>query len=78
MLSIALYSYTILSIVSCRPEVDAKFYGESIDAEDLLFRNMQPRPIAAQPLYDALNAATNLEVPDIGFKPSHLLNRVKK
>ena len=37
--------------------------------------NARPRPLAAQPLYDALNAAMNLDIPDVGFKPSQLLNR---
>ena len=60
--------------VTCRPEVDAKFYGRPIDAEDILFANVQSRPIAGPPVYDALNAATSLDVPDIGFKPSQLLN----
>jgi len=61
------------SIVGSRPDVNAKFYGKPIEANDLLFENMQPRPFAAQPLYDALNEAMNLDVPTNGFRPSSIL-----
>lgn len=61
--------------VTARPEINAKFYGESVNVEQLLFQN-HPRPKAAQPLYDAINAAMNLEVPEKGFKPTQVLNRI--
>lgn len=63
------------SVVSCRPELNARFYGRQIDASDILFNDVQPRPKAAQPLYDALNEAMHLELPRDGFRPSEVINR---
>jgi hypothetical protein len=62
-------------LVGCRPDVNAKFYGKPLDAQDLLFEHIQPRPLAAQPLYDALNEAMSLDVPKNGFRPSRVFKR---
>jgi lipid-binding SYLF domain-containing protein len=40
-------------VVINRHEVNAKFYGQKVDAKHLL-TGMIPQPPAAQPLYDAL------------------------
>lgn len=60
-------------IITTRPDVNTKFYGRPIDAEDLLFEHVQPRPLACQPLYDALDEAMKLDVPERGFRPSRIL-----
>ncbi len=58
-----------------RQDVNAKFYGKPINAEELLFGGSQPRPRAALPLYDSLNEAMSLDVPDNGFRPSEVLRK---
>jgi len=63
--------------VGVRQDVNAKFYGKTIDAEELLFGESQPRPRAALPIYDSLNEAMSLEVPDNGFRPSEVLYKHK-
>ncbi|OQS05939.1 hypothetical protein THRCLA_01978 [Thraustotheca clavata] len=45
------------SIVVARPDVNREFYGKSVTAAELL-SGQERRPVAAQPLYDALLAAT--------------------
>ena len=59
--------------VTARPDVNTKFYGRSVDAEDLLFEHVQPRPLACQPLYDALDEAMKLDVPEKGFRLSKVI-----
>jgi len=56
------------SVVATRSDVNAKFYGRPVDANALLFENIQWTPRAAQPLYDALNEAMKAEIS--GFRPS--------
>jgi len=63
------------SIVCLRQDVNAKFYGKGIDARELLFESKTKRPKAAQPLYDALNEAMSMEVPERGFRPSEVINQ---
>jgi len=58
------------SILACRSDINAKFYGRPVEPMELLHGTTQPRPRAAQPLYDALNEA--LGVPIVGFRPSEL------
>ncbi|GFH60438.1 hypothetical protein CTEN210_16914 [Chaetoceros tenuissimus] len=59
------------SVVSIRPEVNAKFYGCDLTAEQILYGDI-PRPLAALPLYEVINDAMRLEIPD-GFRPSEVL-----
>mmetsp|Transcript_12884 Transcript_12884/g.17245 ORF Transcript_12884/g.17245 Transcript_12884/m.17245 type:complete len:705 (-) Transcript_12884:461-2575(-) len=62
------------SIISSRPDVNAKFYGRPMDASDLLFGNIQNPPRAAQPLYDALEEAMKVNIPPDGFRPSRVFD----
>ena len=59
-------------IVASRPDVNAKFYGKSCTAQELLFEDI-PRPIAAQPLYQALNDAMNSNVRKRGSESDRIL-----
>jgi len=62
------------SIISSRPDVNAKFYGRPMDASDLLNGNVQRPPRAARPLYDALERAMNVDIPSDGFRPSRVFD----
>uniref|UniRef100_A0A6U6L6M6 Ysc84 actin-binding domain-containing protein n=1 Tax=Odontella aurita TaxID=265563 RepID=A0A6U6L6M6_9STRA len=63
------------SVVATRADVNAKFYGRDIDARTLLFGNFQPRPRAARPLYDALDEAIGVALPEGGFRPSRMFEK---
>jgi lipid-binding SYLF domain-containing protein len=41
------------SVIACRPEVNRDFYGQDIKPTALL-TGQYPRPVAAEPLYKAL------------------------
>jgi len=60
------------SIITSRPDVNAKFYGQSMHVKELLFGTSQKKPRACQPLYDALDEAISLGVPKTGFRPSQM------
>jgi hypothetical protein len=56
--------------VAVRNDVNAKFYGRACEpAADLL---RQSGPKAAEPLYNALQKALQMEIPEDSFRPSHL------
>lgn len=57
------------SVLSSRPDVNAKFYGTHFPASQILDL---PPPKAAQPLYQALNKAMALEIPEDAFRPSQM------
>ena len=44
------------AVIMARKDLNRKFYGQDIDPEDLLTGRIEPPP-AAQPLYDAFEAA---------------------
>lgn len=44
------------AVISTRKDVNSKFYGQQVEAAQILAGNIQ-QPKAAQPLYDALNKA---------------------
>jgi lipid-binding SYLF domain-containing protein len=60
------------SVLSVRPDVNARFYGQpNLSAMELL---QSPGVPAAEPLYEALNAALLQEIPDTAlFKISRLI-----
>lgn len=53
--------------------MNAKFYGRPIEANELLFET-RSNPKAAKPLYDALHEVMQMDLPDKGFRPSHIIN----
>jgi len=59
------------SVVTVRKDVNAKFYGKTAPAADLL---QYPGSVvtAAQPLYAALDRALQIEIPKHAFRPSQL------
>jgi hypothetical protein len=57
------------SVVTVRNDVNAKFYGRACEPVDLL---QQSGPKAAEPLYQALDKAMRIEIPDGSFRPSYL------
>lgn len=57
------------SVVAVRPEVNAKFYGQPIDALTILQR---PGVNAAVPLYQTLEEALGLNIPSRGIRPSQI------
>lgn len=60
------------SVVTSRPDVNAKFYGRPIGPAELLFGHSQRRPRAAKALYDALDEAMGVTIPEEGFRPSQM------
>jgi lipid-binding SYLF domain-containing protein len=61
------------SIINIRSDMNAKFYGRPIEANELLFET-RSNPKAAKPLYDALHEVMQMDLPDKGFRPSHIIN----
>lgn len=57
------------SVVTVRNDVNSKFYGRACEPTDLL---QQSGPKAAEPLYQALDKAMRIEIPDGSFRPSYL------
>jgi lipid-binding SYLF domain-containing protein len=57
------------SVVTVRNDVNAKFYGRACEPVDLL---QQSGPKAAEPLYQALDKAMRIDIPDDAFRPSYL------
>jgi lipid-binding SYLF domain-containing protein len=58
------------SILNVRHDLNTNFYGRPVEASEVL-RYLSP-PKAAKPLYDALNEALTLEIPEDGIRPSAL------
>ncbi|KAH9190733.1 hypothetical protein AeNC1_007283, partial [Aphanomyces euteiches] len=54
------------SVIVARPDVNREFYGKDVTAAELLSGQERP-PIAAQPLYDALES--------VAISPANGLNR---
>jgi len=59
------------SVVTIRSDVNDKFYGRKCDARELL---KERGPKAAEPLYEALNKAMQLKIPEGSFRPSQYLS----
>jgi lipid-binding SYLF domain-containing protein len=58
------------SILSTRHDVNAKFYGRSGLSGEQIFD--LPPPKAAEPLYESLERALTVDIPEEGFRPSRL------
>jgi lipid-binding SYLF domain-containing protein len=63
------------SVVTSRPDVNAKFYGRPLEPVHILFDSTVPQPRAAEPLYEALDLAMGVEMPLDGIQPSQLLTK---
>jgi len=63
------------SVVTSRPDVNAKFYGRPLEPAHILFDATVPQPRAAEPLYEALDLAMGIEIPVDGIRPSQLLTK---
>lgn len=59
------------SVVKVRGDVNAKFYGRRVEADEILFGNLGERPRAAKGLYDALDEAMGKIID--GWRPSDAL-----
>lgn len=57
------------SVLTTRPDVNAKFYGQHYQASQILDL---PPPKAAEPLYQALLRAHAMDIPEDAFRPSQL------
>ena len=57
------------SVLTTRPDVNAKFYGQHFQASQILDL---PPPKAAHPLYEALRRAQAMDIPEDAFRPSQL------
>lgn len=57
------------SVLTTRGDVNAKFYGQHLQASQILDL---PPPKAAEPLYQVLKRATAMEIPEDAFRPSQL------
>lgn len=57
------------SVLTTRGDVNAKFYGQHLQASQILDL---PPPKAATPLYQALTRAMAMEIPEDAFRPSQL------
>ncbi|GKY90328.1 hypothetical protein MPSEU_000006800 [Mayamaea pseudoterrestris] len=62
------------SIVTVRNDVNAKFYACPCDAKELL---RQRGPKAAEPLYEALENAMNVPIPEGAFRPTQFFSPEK-
>ena len=61
------------AVLSTRNDVNAKFYGRSgLTGADLVLDGQMPPPIAAEPLYAALERALATDIPEDRFRPSQL------
>ncbi|RHZ41436.1 hypothetical protein DYB31_013927, partial [Aphanomyces astaci] len=60
------------SVVMARPDVNREFYGKDITAAELLGGRERP-PVAAQPLYDALEAVATRYTPLLSRLTLHLM-----
>jgi lipid-binding SYLF domain-containing protein len=61
------------SIITIRSDMNANFYGRPIEANELLFETRNYAK-AAKPLYDALDEVMRMDLPDKGFRPSHMIS----
>jgi lipid-binding SYLF domain-containing protein len=57
------------SVLTTRPDVNAKFYGQHVPPSNILDL---PPPKAAEPLYEALRRAQEMDIPEDAFRPSQL------
>ena len=62
------------SIIAVRNDVNAKFYGCPCNAQELL---RQRGPKAAEPLYEALEKAMNVPIPEGSFRPTQFFSPEK-
>jgi len=60
------------SVVTTRSDINAKFYGRTVEVQELL--HYMPLPKAAEPLYDALEVAIEKDIPSKGLRPSQMWN----
>ena len=60
------------SVLATRHDVNAKFYGSQVTPEELLLDSAVAPPRAAEPLYQALKEALEVDIPKDGFRPSQL------
>mmetsp|Transcript_1929 Transcript_1929/g.2677 ORF Transcript_1929/g.2677 Transcript_1929/m.2677 type:complete len:509 (+) Transcript_1929:71-1597(+) len=58
------------SILKARHDVNTKFYGRSVEVQEIL--SYMNAPNAAKPLYDALKLAHEQDIPEEGLRPSTL------
>ena len=61
------------SVVRVRHDVTAKFYNHKTSPHELLTTPGRPHVTAAEPLYEALDQALQMEIPRNAFRPSQLL-----
>jgi lipid-binding SYLF domain-containing protein len=62
------------SIIHIRSDMNARFYGRRVEANEILFET-KSNPKAAKPLYDALEDVMQMDFPERGFRPSHMISR---